>query len=167
VVRLRDARSNAKTLFRHTAYLCVPCCSRNKQQLFTQKKITDWFSNGHKPCSTNFIYNADSSGWSSRRRAGFDPRLVHMRFVVKWHWDRFFSEYSGFPVSFHQCSIIIFIYMLLLPQRRIGGAREFSKKAKPCRKPRCTVKQTGLSSASVATISRVRAAIIFSPIDGN
>ena len=25
---------------------------------------------------------------------------------TKWHWDRFLSEYSGFPtLSFHQCSI--------------------------------------------------------------
>jgi hypothetical protein len=26
---------------------------------------------------------------------------------TKWHWDRFFPEYFGFPlsVSFHQCSI--------------------------------------------------------------
>jgi hypothetical protein len=26
---------------------------------------------------------------------------------TKWHWDRFFSEYFGFPlsVSFHRCSI--------------------------------------------------------------
>jgi hypothetical protein len=26
----------------------------------------------------------------------------------KWHWDRFFPEYFGFPpsISFHRCSII-------------------------------------------------------------
>jgi hypothetical protein len=26
---------------------------------------------------------------------------------TKWHWDRFFSEYFGFPlsISFHRCSI--------------------------------------------------------------
>jgi hypothetical protein len=26
---------------------------------------------------------------------------------TKWHWDRFFSEYFGFPlsISFYQCSI--------------------------------------------------------------
>ena len=34
------------------------------------------------------------------------------------HWDRFFSKYFGFPlsVSFHQYSILIFIYMLLLSE---------------------------------------------------
>jgi hypothetical protein len=28
---------------------------------------------------------------------------------TKWHWDRFFSEYFGFPlsISFHRCSIKI------------------------------------------------------------
>jgi hypothetical protein len=27
---------------------------------------------------------------------------------AKWHWDRFFPEYFGFPlsISFHRCSII-------------------------------------------------------------
>jgi hypothetical protein len=26
---------------------------------------------------------------------------------TKWHWDRFFTEYFGFPlsISFHRCSI--------------------------------------------------------------
>ena len=35
----------------------------------------------------------------------------------KWHWDRFcYSEYLGAPlsVSFHQCSILIFMHMLFL-----------------------------------------------------
>ena len=29
---------------------------------------------------------------------------------TKWHWDRFFPEYFGFPlsVSFHRCSITSF-----------------------------------------------------------
>jgi hypothetical protein len=43
----------------------------------------------------------------SPRRSGFDPGSVYVGFVVgKWHWDRFFSEYFGFPlsISFHRCS---------------------------------------------------------------
>jgi len=34
----------------------------------------------------------------------------------KWHWDRYFFEFFGFPlsVSFYLCSILILTYMLLL-----------------------------------------------------
>jgi hypothetical protein len=46
-----------------------------------------------------------------------------------WHWDRFFFEYFRFllSVSFHQCSIFIFIYLLLLPKGQTGAAWEPSK----------------------------------------
>jgi hypothetical protein len=40
----------------------------------------------------------------SPQRSGFEPRSVHVRFVrEKWHCDRFFSDFFGFPllVSFH------------------------------------------------------------------
>jgi hypothetical protein len=48
---------------------------------------------------------------------------------TKWHWDRFLSEYFSFPlsVSFHHCSILIFIYILLLPEGQMGEAWEPSK----------------------------------------
>jgi hypothetical protein len=41
---------------------------------------------------------------------------------TKWHRDRVFSEYIGFPVSisFHKCLILIFIYTLLLPEGQTG-----------------------------------------------
>ena len=42
---------------------------------------------------------------------------------TEWHRDRFFfSEYFGFtlPESFHQCFILILIYMLLLTRRTNG-----------------------------------------------
>jgi hypothetical protein len=43
------------------------------------------------------------------RRPRFDPGSVHMwdLWWTKWHWDRFFSEYFGFPllISFHRCFI--------------------------------------------------------------
>jgi len=44
----------------------------------------------------------------------------------KWHWYRFFSAYVGFvlPILFQQCSMIIFIYMLLLPEGQTGEAWE-------------------------------------------
>jgi hypothetical protein len=46
-----------------------------------------------------------------------------MRFVVDGvALDRVFFECFGFPlpISFHQCSILIFIYMLLLPEGQTG-----------------------------------------------
>ena len=43
---------------------------------------------------------------------------------TKWHWDRFFSEYYGFPlpVPFHQGCTVIIIYMLPLPDVQLGEA---------------------------------------------
>ena len=37
-----------------------------------------------------------------------------------WQWATFFSEHFGFPLSssLHHCSILIFIYMLLIPERK-------------------------------------------------
>jgi hypothetical protein len=56
-----------------------------------------------------------------RRGVGFDPKLVDVRYIV----DRvalatFFSKYLGFPLSasFHQYSLLVFIYMLLLAEGR-------------------------------------------------
>ena len=45
-------------------------------------------------------------------------------------WDRFLSKYFWFhlSVSFHQCSILVFIYMLLLADRQVGEAWEPSEK---------------------------------------
>jgi hypothetical protein len=44
----------------------------------------------------------------SQRRLGFDPgQSIWDLWWTKWHWDRFFPEYFGFPlsISFHLCSI--------------------------------------------------------------
>jgi type VI protein secretion system component VasA len=44
----------------------------------------------------------------SQRRPGFDPgQSLWDLWWTKWHWDRFFPEYFGFPlsISFHRCSI--------------------------------------------------------------
>jgi hypothetical protein len=66
--------------------------------------------------------------------------------------------------------------MLLLPQREIGGTGEFSKKKKKKSRDLSETevhgkekdRHLGLSSTSVATVSRVRAsAIIFLPTAGN
>jgi hypothetical protein len=47
------------------------------------------------------------------QRTGFNPRLVNMRFVMdEVAIGEDFSEYLDFPmsISFHQRSILIFIY---------------------------------------------------------
>jgi len=51
---------------------------------------------------------------------GFDPRSINVGFVEdKVALVQIFPEVLRFPlsVSFHQCCILIFIYMLLLPAR--------------------------------------------------
>ena len=54
----------------------------------------------------------------SPRRPGFDPRTVcvSVLWLTKWSCDRFSLQYFCFPlsVSFHRCSIPVFIYTLLL-----------------------------------------------------
>jgi len=53
----------------------------------------------------------------------FDPLLVRVRFVAdRMALDRFFFEYCvPLLISFHGCSILIFICILLLPE---GQTRE-------------------------------------------
>ena len=48
---------------------------------------------------------------------------------TKWQWDRFCSEKFGFllSLSFHQCAILILIYMMLLPGGKTGEAWESSE----------------------------------------
>jgi hypothetical protein len=45
------------------------------------------------------------------RRPRFDPRSAHLGSAVdkvRWHWDEFFVGYFCPPLSFHECSILIF-----------------------------------------------------------
>jgi hypothetical protein len=62
----------------------------------------------------------------SLRRAGCDPRSVHVTCVV----DRGFSEYAGFTqcILFQQCCVLVSIYLSLLPEGQTGEAWEPSKK---------------------------------------
>ena len=48
---------------------------------------------------------------------------------IKWHWDKLTSEYFGFPLSvpLQQCSVLTFIYMLLLPDKKTDDAWETAK----------------------------------------
>jgi hypothetical protein len=52
----------------------------------------------------------------------FDPGPVHVRFEVDTQRDSVFSECISFPtsVSFHHCSILIFILILLISERQTG-----------------------------------------------
>jgi len=49
--------------------------------------------------------------------------MLNLR-CAKWQLDWFVTQYFCFPlsVSFHQCPTLIFIYMLLLPERQMGEA---------------------------------------------
>jgi hypothetical protein len=44
---------------------------------------------------------------------------------TKWHWDQSFSGYFGFQCQ--QCSMLIFIYKVLLPEGQTVEAWEPSK----------------------------------------
>jgi hypothetical protein len=45
---------------------------------------------------------------------------------TEWHWDRFSSQYFGFPLSLllPRFSTLVFIYMLLLSEGPTGDAWE-------------------------------------------
>jgi len=49
---------------------------------------------------------------------------------TNWRWDKFSSDYFGFPlsVSFHQCSIPIFFNTLLLAEEQKSESWDPSKK---------------------------------------
>ena len=67
----------------------------------------------------------------SPRRTGFDHRSVHMRYFMDklTLWQGFLPAILfPLPVPFHQCSTLIFIYMLLLPEGQKCQAWELSKK---------------------------------------
>jgi hypothetical protein len=57
-------------------------------------------------------------------KSSFDPKSVHMTLVDKVALVHvFLQELQFFPsTSFHQCSTLISIYMLLLPERQMGKA---------------------------------------------
>jgi hypothetical protein len=74
----------------------------------------------------------ESSGEGlSPRRAGFNLRSLHLIFVLyKLALGQVSLPVLQFPLSvlFHQCSTLIFIYMLPLPEGHIGEVWEPSKK---------------------------------------
>jgi hypothetical protein len=82
-------------------------------------------------CAVAVLLLESSGDGLSLRRTGLNLRSVHMRFVVyKVALEPVFLPALQFPlsVSFHQCSILIFIYMSPLPEGHIGEVWEPSKK---------------------------------------
>jgi hypothetical protein len=59
------------------------------------------------------------------------PPMLHTHsYIYHQRCIMFLSQYFSFPlpVSFHQCSILIFMYTLLLPEGQTGEVWETSKK---------------------------------------
>ena len=81
-----------------------------------------------------FLPCRDWDGYSpASHRRGPSSIAGKPMWILYWkelRWDRFFSEYFAFilTVSFHLCYLIIFIYMLLLPERQMGEAWESSNR---------------------------------------
>jgi hypothetical protein len=76
----------------------------------------------------------------SPRRAGFDPRPVWDLWRTKWKWKRLFAQDFDFPppVPLHQCSVLIFILTLLVPEGQVSKAWKPSNKGALFRKPGST-----------------------------
>jgi len=77
-------------------------------------------------CNSSSVWPSEQlvSGLS-RRRSGFDSSSGPVRFVLyKLAVEQLFVPDLGFAlsVSFHHCSILIFVYMFLLPEGQMGEA---------------------------------------------
>jgi hypothetical protein len=71
-------------------------------------KILILSDNSHSTALTLFIGRAMAQAVSRRSpRGGLGSIPGQSMWWTKWHWDRFFPEYFGFPlsISFHRCSI--------------------------------------------------------------
>ena len=76
------------------------------------------------------------------------------------HWDMFVPEYFGFPlsVSFHQCSIFFFVYVLVLPEVNTSEAW------KPSKKKQCSFENRRISIRKyfhIFSLERVRVLTAF------
>ena len=89
---------------------------------------TDWMYNYDAFYSLSLISCHGLGDWSPVFHCvgpGFIPgQSIWDLWWTKGHWDRLFSEYLGFPlsISLHQCSVLIFVYTLLLPNGQTGKA---------------------------------------------
>jgi len=122
----------------HTVYLCVLCGSENKQQLFPYTASTDCFVYLRRSVFTaRYEFNYCIKFMAVGRRPftvepGFDPRSVHMRFLLgkDTQGQIFFPEYFGFSLSVSFPPIIRthLTYTSLLLEGQTGEVWEPSKK---------------------------------------
>jgi len=58
----------------------------------------------------------------SPRRTGLNPRSVHVRFVIEWHCDRFYSGYFGLTLSVSLPSVFCaYLHSHIAGTRRTDG----------------------------------------------
>ena len=122
------------TYHANQAYLCVLCGSQNKQRLFPYTVLTVRFV--QQNCVFTARYGLNVLSKLGRAMAQTDSRppvsveaRVRFQFMLnlrctKWQLDWVVTQYFCFPlsVSFHQCSALVFIYMLLLAEKQTGEA---------------------------------------------
>ena len=133
--------------FSHSVYLYVPFDSHRTQQHTsfpcTHQIATRWFSDRHRFWAlrgTNCALKWTSAEFTSLG-CGYLPVCQHGGPVsipgesvwglwwTQWHWYKISSDYFGFALSvlFHQCSIFIFMCMVLLAGGQMIEACEPSK----------------------------------------
>ena len=128
----------------HTVYLCVLCGSENKQRLLPYTS-TDFYNRdgdcllrGRTESILNTLpYLRKLVPGLSPRRPSFDSRPGRVKFVMgKQALGQVFHRLIRFPLplSFHHCSIIIFVHALLLTEGQTDEAWERSKQAMLFRK---------------------------------
>ena len=86
--------------------------------------VTFTYKKTYPAICTQWLKRSVPGPWPRRPR--FDHRSFHMRFVRTLR-QVFLTTTSVLSALLHQCSILIFIYMLLLPEGQMGEAREASK----------------------------------------
>jgi hypothetical protein len=71
-----------------------------------------------------------TSCWRPTVESGFDDRPVHVNlWWIKWHWNRFPSEYSAFPCQHYATHVPHFFFILLVSGPQAGEAWEPPNKA--------------------------------------
>ena len=124
-----------------TRYSCPTLMNLNFLDIFSKNiKISIFHEN---PSSGSRVVRCGQR----ERRTDMTTLIVAFRNFAKrpkkWHWNKFCFEYFGFLMSksLHQCFILIFSYMLLLPEGRTGKAREPPKKLRSFGNPGALIRK--------------------------
>jgi hypothetical protein len=122
--------------------------SENKQRLFRRTASVDQlkmcFLWGRKWIFILWVWFQDVrlchglGGWSTGCHGG-GPGLIPVQYTwdlwwTKWHWDRVFAEYFGFPLSISpsQCSLHFFVFNITLMRRTSGRRLGIFDTVPPC-----------------------------------